>query len=217
MPVSPIVRDIEKLLKERHTSSSKDESAKMMDSMQGFISRLNMVTSVQRLMQDAARLVHSLFNYQEVSIGLRDPADGMFRYFAVLGYTKEAEDALKKVSYTLEEFMSLQEFPGIRISKMLEMMVGENQPNLEKEKKCWNRPAQLSDARKSPEDFTEADYLDVHLYAGGTDLVGWIEVSAPRDGKMPSGLTMKGLELFGSILAIAVQYHLSRSNDRSIK
>jgi len=207
----PIVREIESHLKVSYASASKGDCEKMMDGTQGFVSRIHMNNSMQRLLQDAARTVHSIFQFQEVSIGLKDPVDGKYRYLAIVGYTREAEDALKKVSYTYEEFISQQEFPAIRISKMLDMNIGENQPNLEKEKKCWNRPSQLTDPRKSPEDFTEGDYLDVYMYASGTDLVGWIEVSAPRDGKMPNGRTMKGLELFGSMLTIAVLYQISRT------
>jgi len=211
MPAStPIAREIESLLKARYATPSKDESEKFIEGVQGFVSRLQMNISMQRLLLDAARLVHSLLQFQEVSIGIKDPVDGKYRYVAVVGYTKDAEDALKKSSYTYDEFISQQEFPGIRISKMLDLLIGENQPSLEKEKKCWNRPTQLASARKSSDEFTEADYLDVHMYASGTDLVGWIEVSAPKDGKMPSGQTLKRLEIFGSILTIAIQNILAR-------
>jgi len=207
---TPIAREIESLLKARYATHSKDDSEKFIEGVQGFVSRLQMNISMQRLLLDAARLVHSLLQFQEVSIGIKDPVDGKYRYVAVVGYTKDAEDALKKSSYTYDEFISQQEFPGIRISKMLDMLIGENQPSLEKEKKCWNRPTQLASARKSSDEFTEADYLDVHMYASGTDLVGWIEVSAPKDGKMPSSQTLKRLELFGSILTIAIQNILTR-------
>jgi hypothetical protein len=154
--------------------------------------------------------LHTLFPFQEISIGLKDPDDGKYRYYAVLGYTKEAEVSLKKASYTYDEYVSQREFPGIRISRMLELSVGENQPSLDKEKECWNRPTLIGGVRKSPEDFTEADYLDVHMYASGNNLVGWIEVSAPKDGKMPSGQTMRRLELFASILLVAIQGSMER-------
>lgn len=211
MPAStPMAREIESLLKARYASPSKDEHEKFIEGVQGFVSRIQMNISMQRLLLDAARLVHSLLQFQEVSIGIKDPEDGKYHYVAVVGYTKEAEDALKKASYTYEEFISQQEFPGIRISKSLDLLIGENQPSLEKEKKCWNRPMQLKGERSSAEEFTEADYLDVHMYASGTDLLGWIEVSAPKDGKMPSGQTLKRLEFFGSILTIAIQNNLAR-------
>ena len=203
--IPPIVREIESLLKSRYASATKEESDKIVEGVQSFLSRVPMNNSMQRLIQDAARTVHSIFGFQEVSVGLKDQETGKYRYYAVVGYTKDAEDALKKVSYTSEEFWSQKEFPGIRVSKILDMLIGENQPSLEKEKKCWNRPTQLVEPRKSAEDFTENDYLDVYLYSTGTDLLGWIEVSAPRDGKMPSGQTLKGLELFASSLAVAVQ------------
>jgi hypothetical protein len=202
---TPMAREIESLMKARYASPSKDDNDKFIDSLQGFISRTQMNISVQRLLQDAARTIHSILQSHEVSIGIKDPQDGKYRYIAVVGYTKEAEDALKRFSYSYEEFISQQEFPGIRISKSLDLLIGENQPSQEKEKKAWNRPTQLKAERGSPEEFMEADYLDVHMYSSGTDLVGWIEVSAPKDGKMPSGQTLKKLELFGSILTLAIK------------
>jgi hypothetical protein len=209
--LSPIVREIESLLKSRYASANKGEGEKIIEGVQSFLSRVPMNNSMQRLLQDAARSVHSIFGFQEVSVGMKDQETGKLRYYAVVGYTKEAEDALKKASYTSEEFWSQKEFPSVRVSKILDMLVGENQPSLEKEKKCWNRPTQLVDQRKSAEDFTENDYLDVYLFSSGTDLLGWIEVSAPRDGKMPSGQALRGLELFASSLAVAVQLFSSRS------
>lgn len=206
----PIVREIEAFIKARYAEPPKDEDEIFIKNVQGFVSRMLTNESLQRLLQDSARVLHSLFQFKEVSIGLRDPEDGMYRYFAVVGYTREAEKALKEASYTYEEYTSQREFPGIRISKMIEMTIGENQPSLEKEKKCWNRPTQLNSGRKSPDEFTEADYMDVHMYASGSDLVGWIEVSAPKDGKLPSGQTMKRLELFASILLLGIQSFLIR-------
>lgn len=208
--LSPVAREIEALLKARYTSAMKEENDKLIEGIQGFISRLPMNNSMQRLLQDASRVLHSTFQFQEISIGLKDPEDGKYRYHVVVGYTKEAEETLRQLSYTYDEFMSLREFPGIRLSKYLELAIGENQPSLEKEKKCWNRPTQLKDGRQSAEDFTEADYLDINMYAGGNDLIGWIEVSAPRGGKMPSGQMLRELEMFGSVLSLAIQYQIAR-------
>jgi len=158
-----------------------------------------------RLLQDCARTAHSLFQFQEVAIGIKSALDGKYHYEAFSGYTHEAENEFRKCAYTYEQFFSPIDFPSIRITKFLDMKVAENQPGIEKEKKCWNRPMQLRDARKSADEFTEGDYLDVFMFESGKDLLGWIEVSAPRDGKMPSGLTMRGLELFASITSMSLR------------
>jgi hypothetical protein len=164
-----------------------------------------MNTSASRLLQDCARTVHGLFQFQEVAVGIKSAVEGKYHYEAFSGYTHEAENEFRKCAYTYEQFFSPVDFPSIRITKFLDMKVAENQPSLEKEKKCWNRPMQLAGARQSADEFTEGDYLDVFMFESGKDLLGWIEVSAPRDGKMPSGQTMRSLELFASITAMSLQ------------
>lgn len=201
----PIIKDIENLLKKNYADYLRDDNEKFIDGIQSFVSRIPMNANATRLLQDCARTVHSLFQFQEVSIGVRSPLDGKYRYEAFSGYTREAENEFRRCAYTYEQFFSPIDFPSIRVTKFLDMKVAENQPSLEKEKKCWNRPMQLMGARKSAEDFTEGDYLDVFMFESGKDLLGWIEVSAPRDGKMPSGQTMRGLELFASIISMSLQ------------
>jgi hypothetical protein len=209
-PASPIIHNIESLLKARYSDFSRDENEKILDGIQNFAVRAQMNVALHRLLQDAARTIHSLFGFQEVAIGLRNPDDGKYRYDTVTGYKKESEDALRHCEYTYDQFVNQREFPSVRITKMLDMNLGDVSPATDKEKECWNRPIQLAVKRSSPDEFIEADYLDVMMYASGSDLLGWIEVSAPRDGKMPSGHTLRGLELFSSVLSLAVQCQLKR-------
>jgi len=201
----PIVKQIEGLLKKRYQSYGKVEDQRYIDGIQGFITRTLLATTVLRVLQDATRTVHSLFGFQEVSVGLRDDADNNYRYLVFTGYSKEAEAELRKFTYTYDEFFSQREFPSIRISKALDINIGDTQPAMEREKKAWNRPTQLGAGRSSPENFTEKDYIDVFMYEPGNELLGWLEVSAPRDGKMPSGELLRGLELFSSVLSLAIQ------------
>ena len=209
-PASSNVLNIESLLKARYSDFSRDENERILEGIQNFALRAQINIAMHRLLQDAARTVHSLFGFQEVAIGLRNPDDGKYRYDVIVGYGKESENALRRCEYTYDQFVSQREFPSIRITKLLDMNLGDLSPALGKEKECWNRPMQLEVKRKSPDEFTEADYLDVMMFAPGNDLLGWIEVSAPRDGKMPSGQTLRGLELFSSILSLALQCQLKR-------
>jgi len=218
MPMAPpITKEIEALLKKRYTEAVLNDDQKIIEGVQSFISHIQRRRSVHNLLQEAIRTIHRVFPFQEITIGTKSSKDGLYRYEAFIGYTREAETEFKKAAYDINRFFSQSEFPGMRISKMIELTIAENQPSMEKEEACWNRPSVLKTPRKSPEEFTEGDYLDVYSFGEDNEMIAWIELSAPRDGKMPSASTLKGLELFAATLSLALQSLDSERKDISAK
>lgn len=211
--VPPVAKEIETLLKKRYTEAGSSDDQKIIDGVQNFISHIQRRRSSHNLHQDAARTIHRVFPFQEVAIGIKSPVDGLYRYDTFMGYTHEAEMEFKKAVYDIDKFFSPSDFPGVRISKTMELTIAENQPSMEKEQACWNRPSILKTPRKSPDEFTEGDYLDVYVFGEDNELIAWIELSAPRDGKMPSSGTLKGLDLFASVLSLALQSLTPKEKD----
>jgi len=203
--VPPVAKEIEALLKKRHTEAVLNDDQKIIEGVQNFVSHIQRRRSAHNLLQEAARTVHRVFPFQEIAIGIKSPEDGLYRYDTFVGYSREAEMEFKKAAYDINKFFSPHEFPGVRISKTMELTIAENQPSMEKEQACWNRPSILKVPRKSPDEFTEADYLDVYVFGEDNEMIAWIELSGPRDGKMPSSSTLKGLELFATVLSLALQ------------
>jgi hypothetical protein len=218
MPVvPPVAKEIETLLKKRCAETASNDDQKIVEGVQNFISHIQRRRSSHNLLQEAARTIHRIFPFQEVAIGIKSPADGLYRYDALVGYTHEAEAEFKKAVYDINKFFSPNEFPGVRISKTMELTIAENQPSMDKEQACWNRPTILKVPRKSPEEFTEGDYLDVYSFGEDNELIAWIELSAPRDGKMPSSGTLKGLDLIAAALSLALQSLHPERKDISAK
>jgi hypothetical protein len=214
MPLSPpIGKEIEALLKKRYSEATSSEEQKILDGLQNFISHIKTKRSVHNLLQEASRTIHRVFPFQEISIGIRNPDDGLYRYDTFIGYAHDAEVELKKQSYDLKTFFDPGEFPSIRVSKQIDLTIAENEPQMEKEQACWNRPALLKVPRKSPDEFTEGDYMDVFVFSEDNELMAWIELSAPRDGKMPSSSTLKGLEVFAAVLSLALQSLAPKEKD----
>lgn len=201
----PIANEIEALLKKRYSEATSSEEQKILDGLQIFISHILMRRSSRSLLWEAGKIIHRVFPFQEIALGIRCPEDGLYRYETLIGYSREAEMEFKKQAYDLKTFFSPGEYPSIRISKIIDITIAENEPRMEKERACWNRPTLLETPRKSLDDFTEGDYLDVLVYSEDNELVAWIELSAPRDGKMPSSSTLKGLEIFATVLSLALQ------------
>jgi len=214
MPLPPpIAKEIEALLKKRYSQATQSEEQKILDGLQNFIAHIKLGRSSRNLLQEAARTIHRVFPFQEIAIGIRNPDDGLYRYDTFIGYTREAEEEFKKQAYDLKTFFDPGEFPSVRICKLIDLSIAENEPQMEREQACWNRPALLKVPRKSPDEFTEGDYLDVLVYGEDNELIAWIELSAPRDGKMPSSSTLKGLELFAAVLSLALQSLAPKEKD----
>ena len=214
MPLPPpIAKEIEALLKKRYSQATQSEEQKILDGLQNFIAHIKLGRSSRNLLQEAARTIHRVFPFQEIAIGIRNPDDGLYRYDTFIGYSREAEAEFKKQAYDIKSFFDPGEFPSIRISKLIDLTIAENEPLMEKEQACWNRPTLLKVPRKSPDEFVEGDYMDVFAYSEDNELLAWIELSAPRDGKMPSSSTLKGLELFATVLSLALQSLAPKEKD----
>jgi hypothetical protein len=214
MPLPPpIAKEIEALLKKRYSQATPSEEQKILDGLQNFISHIKLGRSNRNLLQEAAKTIHRVFPFQEIAIGTRNPDDGLYRYDTFIGYSREAEAEFKKQAYDIKSFFDPGEFPSIRISKLIDLTIAENEPLMEKEQACWNRPTLLKMPRKSPDEFVEGDYMDVFAYSEDNELLAWIELSAPRDSKMPSSSTLKGLELFAAVMSLALQSLAPKEKD----
>jgi hypothetical protein len=44
----------------------------------------------------------------------------------------------------------------------------------------------------------EGDYIDFYMLDPEKEIIGWIEVSNPRDGKLPNSKTIRWLEIIAS-------------------
>lgn len=149
--------------------------------------------------------IYRTFPFKEITIGLKSPNDGRYRYEEIIGHSRVAAEALKKLSYSYDEFFSQKDYPSFWVSEYTEMALVEQRPYLEIEKDTYNRPTLLNDVRKSVDDFVEGDYMDVYMYGLKGEMMGWIELGLTKDGKMPSGLIIKQLELLAFVLACFVQ------------
>jgi hypothetical protein len=156
--------------------------------------------SANDVIHEAAMAIYRFFPFREISFGLKSPVDDRYRYQEILGHTAVATEALRKLSYSYEEFFSQRDYPAFWLSKYTEVALVEEQPFLESEKDTYNRPTKLSEARKSIDDFVEGDYIDIYMYGPKDEMIGWVELSATKNGKMPSAFVIKQLEAFVTII-----------------
>jgi hypothetical protein len=142
--------------------------------------------------------------FQEISIVLRDPKDGLYRYQVFVGFTKDAIEDMRSQVYSEAEVRAFDRLPGVKVSKLIEFTISEA-PLKAGERTQFNRPILAAVPRKTDDEFTFGDYMNIYICGKDDELIGFIEVSGPRDGKMPTGNRMKGLELLASMTGIALQ------------
>jgi len=210
---SNIAGRIESLLKARYRQIPRDENEKILDALlKLFFEFQEKNTTCQEILQRAADVIHRVLPFQEIALGIRNPKDGLFRYDVILGFTKDAEEHLKSQAYTMDEMIALDRNPGVRVSKLIELTIAEAPIRKSGDEAQFNRPNLISTPRKSEEDFAFGDYMDIFIRDMNNDVIGFIEVSGPRDWKMPSASRMKWLELFAMIIGSIIE---CKSDDRT--
>jgi hypothetical protein len=201
-----IRKNIELAVKRQLAHTSPNEDSRALDCIQRFLMAAQTPpVTMDRIIHEAALGIYKTFSFKEVTIGLKSESDGRYRYEEFLGFSKDMETAFRKLSYSLEEFFSQEDYPAIRLSKVTELCIAEENPRLDFEKETYNKETFLARPRHSPEEFVEGDYMDISMYDPEGMLIGWIELSMPMFNKMPSIQTIYRLELFASVLSILIQ------------
>lgn len=158
--------------------------------------------NIRALSEEAARFIHDQFRLRWVAIGSKSPRDGLFRYDALVGFREEAANARRGQAFSLADFTEDTKYKGRQISDISKMYFEEDKPYTEGAEVTFNRPVLLKGKRRAPDEALEGDYLDVHIYGGDGELIGWIETSGTVAGKLPDVTTIKTLELIASMLGL---------------
>ena len=200
----PIDWGFRSYLQNRYSTVPKNNLEKILDSILGLIElSRDKKRNVKSILEQAARMIFRLFDFQEIGIGLKNPKDGLYRYEVLFGFTKTTEMAFRRLEYTPEDMVSYDRYPFVKIGRISELNPVEGLS--EDDRHLYDRPLALGQARASHEDFLEGDYIDVWMYDGGGSLIGWLELAKPRDGKMPSCETVRWIEVIADVCALVVE------------
>lgn len=176
-----------------------------MDIVHGLIVKLaDPSIDMHGFLQEVAETMHNKLGIKEVTIGLRSPSDGMYRYEVMAGLTDTEWGAHKTLSYKLEDFYSQDVYKSMQISRYTRLLLAEDNPYANGEESTYERDVMLQSKRKSLDDTIEGDYFDILILGRGDDLLGWIEFSGMANGRFPDTETIKCLELLASVMGVAL-------------
>ncbi len=184
----------------------RDPTQKTLEGVQTLLSHFrDSRVDIDKLLNEAAEFIWRQFRIDNVSIGLRDPQNGLYKYRAMVGFRGDALKAHEKIAYKREQFLEDGEFHGHKISKYSTIYLEEDNILTDSERSAFNRPGLLTMKRIDTTDSLEGDYIDVGIYGKGDELVGWIEISGTRTMKLPDVTTIRCVEVIASIIAAALK------------
>lgn len=196
---SEVDRMLEAILKERYFQLPQDEDerirAAIIDVLGSYVGkRENMVPFLEKV----AKMLLRRFELREIAIGLLDQKDMKYKYVVSMGYTKTAQLTQLKAEYTYEDFFDDENYPAIPLGRNSYFLT--ETPRKE-DRDIYSHPSLLGKGRPSPESMIEGDYIDIFMWGDEKTLIGWLELSSPRSGNIPSRKVMNWLELIASIVA----------------
>ncbi len=202
----PIDYNFRNYLQTRYSTIPKNDLEKKLDSLLELAKLArDKNRNLRSVLEKAASTIFRLFDFSEIAIGLRNPKDGLYRYEILYGYTKNTEAAFKKLSYTDDDMVSYDKYPFVKTGRISELDPAEGTVVApDRDSLLYDRPLAVDAARQSPEDFLEGDYIDVWMYDSSDKLIGWIELSRPKKGKMPSPEAVRWVEVIAELCALIV-------------
>lgn len=200
--------EIARKMKFDYSHGAKDKNERALDGILTLFSHFQKPQmDLHALLVDAANVIHKQIGVANVSIGLKSASDGLFRYEVLVGIRPETEAAEKKLAYTEKQFSEDTEYKGTMIGEISKLYLAEDLPYKDDEIGTYDRTVLLGMRRLSPSDSLEADYLDTWIKGVNGKLLGWIEISGMKTGKLPDIQTVKQIEVVASIIGVALVQH----------
>ncbi len=200
----PISREFRKYIETTYSLVPKDELERIIENLVSIMEIGQEARQPLKVtLEQVAKAVSRLFGFSEVAIGLKDRKGDIWKYEVLYGFAKETEATVSKVRYNRADMFSPETFPNVKTGRLSELNPVEGMPLIETDK--YGRPFKWGLPRRSMDEFHAGDFLDFWMFDNKKEIIGWIEVSAPRSGKQPPRIDVRWIELFASACAYIVR------------
>lgn len=164
------------------------------------------VEDISVFLRRIAESVRELFGFDRVSISTMDTIRGIFTDHALAGYSEQEEAELRQneSAFAVDEILS--DFKeSFKISKIAYYIPAEKQPSPPGDFVAVKDRKAASEPRKAPGMWHELDLLYFALNDRRGQMVGFLQVDYPKNGRIPSAETVSELELFARIAAVGIE------------
>ncbi|MEM3050092.1 MAG: hypothetical protein QXT42_05170 [Thermoplasmata archaeon] len=194
--------------------ASTNPANEYLDCINELLSRLtDPAQELGEFLQHVADSISNKLYVREVTIGIKSPEDGLYRYVAQAGLREQVWEEHKKLAYVYEQFVDTSQYKYKQISKYTKLYLIEDNPYAAGEEGTYDKALRQQSVRKALDDSLEGDYLDISVLGKNDELLGWIEISGLKTGKLPDTHTIKCLEMIASIIGVALTHARRRRAD----
>lgn len=208
---SEILESTLNLLRKEYRGFPKNGDENAMIAVASFIAHAIESNSEENIAKEAIRIIHRLFDFQFVSIALKD-RNGKFRYVAQLGLPREKELVLFKIRYSNEDLFDEESYPSTKLSEITRFYMSESNPFKEDEIETFGRPVMIGKVRLNPDEMLEADYFNVYITDWNQEIIGYFELSLTRSRKLPDRTTIAWIELIATLMGMIISEGTKRVN-----
>lgn len=196
--------------KEKETAESLEMRANLMSQIIQITSGILVLTDSTELVNRVLELIRELFGFQACALALYNEREGVFRWTAALGYS-EAE---MKRAFEIEmpkDYVEIALDPEYRIGYLAHFIPAEKmlpedlqywfftEEDYEKALESIQVKRETEDSWHIMDDFTFA------IYDREGKTIGIICPDRPANGKIPPRETIEAIEIFVSLMAIALE------------
>jgi len=161
------------------------------------------VDDIEVVLQKVSDAMAATFEFRKTGLSLFARNSNKVTVYSLTGYTPEEERAVRSSMVykdkVLEDFR--EEF---RVTKTGYFIPGEKQGN-GSSFVFIESPGKAMEPRKTPDSWHELDLLYFGMYDRNGEMLGYIQLDYPKNGKIPTKETMEYMEAFASIATIAVE------------
>ncbi|OGS43491.1 MAG: hypothetical protein A3K76_00030 [Euryarchaeota archaeon RBG_13_57_23] len=140
-----------------------------------------------------------------MSLGMLDESTGLYAHKATYGYPPDVVKKIRNVAYTYDRMKGdlKDEF---RVSRNCYYVRSEDTAMAHDDDFLFvMRPELLNEPRCSPADWHELDYIDFIMTDKNGKWIGWLEITDPGNGKVPSKEVLDRIEILSNLAAVAIE------------
>jgi signal transduction histidine kinase len=163
------------------------------------------VENLDQLLERIVKTVSETFGVRRCHIGILENDTGLFAVRAAHGYEPPREAEIRKVKYTKERMVHDLK-PELKVGKNVYYVPFEMSEFPDETGMLWvDHPERLENARRFPDEWHELDYIDFLMHSKDGSLLGYLEIDEPDNDKVPGNETLRTIEIFSDLAAIAIQ------------
>ncbi len=186
--------------------ASQDTHARSLTRIHELTTHLLDVGDISTFLQRVAESVSDLFGFERASISTIDEVKGVFTDHALVGYSAEEEVEIRTNEGAFLKDSILADFKDeCKLTSTAYYIPVEKQAAPAEDFVAVKDQVAARSPRTSPGSWHELDLLYFSLHGRRGEMIGYLQVDYPKDGKVPSLAVIREIELFAGIAAVGIE------------